>query len=456
MARRSVLMFAYYFPPCVCWPTASMRAEGLAKGLAGCGWDPVVVTRGNACACMEREPDGDGQGSVSSEALEIRRVMVHPSMLWRIRSVADRLAASTLMRPVGVVLRSLASRARRLTERRNDWTRRAVDEATLVMRERHIDAVWTTSVPYRSIAIGRNLQRRYGAPWVADLRDSIARDRQWTGHIQKIAGLRMRRRWFRALREASSVTCVSPQEAGIDSAALGREVRPLPSGFDRAAWASIRVGSEVGRWRGSRFVIVYAGAFFGNRTGPGDLFFAGLRGFLDASPDALVAVKYFGHHGTTFVSQAAERGCGHVVADGGMVSAREARVEMMRSDLLLILPPETREGGMPGGKLYEYLAAGTPIVAVPGSDQFVMQILREANAGEGASTPDAVADVLARHYEGWRSGRGTRRSLDDLAEFSWSARGRALAEIFDGAAAVQTMRKKTTSAAEPSLREGAT
>ena len=45
-------MFAYYFPPCACWPTASMRAEGLAKGLTNEGWDPIVVTRSNGCACL--------------------------------------------------------------------------------------------------------------------------------------------------------------------------------------------------------------------------------------------------------------------------------------------------------------------------------------------------------------------------------------------------------------------
>ena len=64
-----------------------------------------------------------------------------------------------------------------------------------------------------------------------------------------------------------------------------------------------------------------------------------------------------------------------------------ARAAMVEADLLLVLPPETPEGGMPGGKLYEYLAAGPPILAVPGTDQFVMQVLRDTDAGSGASDP---------------------------------------------------------------------
>ena len=37
---RTLLMFAYYFPPCNCWPTASERSLGFAKGLLDSAGDP--------------------------------------------------------------------------------------------------------------------------------------------------------------------------------------------------------------------------------------------------------------------------------------------------------------------------------------------------------------------------------------------------------------------------------
>ena len=51
---RTLLMFAYYFPPCTCWPTASERSLGFATGLSELGWRPVIVTRevvDAGCAC---------------------------------------------------------------------------------------------------------------------------------------------------------------------------------------------------------------------------------------------------------------------------------------------------------------------------------------------------------------------------------------------------------------------
>lgn len=425
--RRAVLMFPYYYPPCMCWPTASMRAEGLARGLTGLGWQAIIVTRANGCACLEGA-EGDGRLEVSEPGeMEIRRIAVRPSFIWRVKGAAERLARSRF--PMfGVVLRKLADRARRLTERRNDWTKCALADGEVLMRTLHVSAIWTTSVPYRTIEIGRELQHRHGTTWVADLRDSIARDRSWGGRIERMAGLHMRRRWFDSLRVASAITAVSPQEAAIDARALGRQVICVPSGFDREAWETAR--GEGARGQHDRgFVILYTGAFFGNRLEPADVFLSGLRVFRDRTPDAAVSLMYLGHHGNRFLAYAIGHGCGDIAVDGGFVPPQDARIAMTRADLLLLLPPITPDGGMPGGKLYEYLAAGPPILAVPGADQFVMQVIAESDAGDGASTVDTVAEALARRYEDWLRERVRIRRLDDLAEFTWAARAARLTPL---------------------------
>ena len=94
---------------------------------------------------------------------------------------------------------------------------------------------------------------------------------------------------------------------------------------------------------------------------------------------------------------AAENDCGSIAENGGMVSPAKAREAMMRADLLLLLSPATEEGGIPGGKLYEYLGGRTaPILALPATDRYVMQVLRDTKAGEGALTPEEIAEALAR------------------------------------------------------------
>lgn len=429
--RRSVLMFAYYFPPCVCWPTASMRAEGLATGLTQEGWDPVVVTRGGGCSCL-RTGSSEATDMSPPTGVEVRRVDVRPSLVERTWVAAGRWRKAGRAGRVAYRLVKPVRKARGLTEHRNDWQRRALAQGTALVRERDVHAVWTTSGPYLTIGVGRRLQRRHRVPWVAEMRDSITRERDWPDLIGRIAGHRLRRRWYRDLRKASAVFGVSPQEAEIDSEGLGRQVHALPSGFDHTTWESLRSAGEPQREHDEPFRILYAGAFYGDRVGLGGLVFEGLRRFVDqeTGPPA-VSFTYLGRQSRYFSSEAAKHGCEGLVEDGGVVPPGEARLMMMKADLLLLLIPTTSEGGMPGGKLYEYLAAGPPILAVHGSDPYVMRILRETGAGDGASTPEEIVEVLARRYEDRRVGRTVTRPLGDLAGFTWASRAHELASVLD-------------------------
>ena len=169
---------------------------------------------------------------------------MHPSLLVRSSAAVDRWCESGPWRRVRFQFRKPIEKARTLTEKQDDWTRRALAEGRALLRDRDVNVVWTTSGPYRTIGVGRRLQRRHRKPWVADLRDSIARERAWVGLLGTIAGRRQRRRWFRALKKASVVVDVTPQEAEIDSTALGRRCISLPSAFDLTTWESLRRSDE--------------------------------------------------------------------------------------------------------------------------------------------------------------------------------------------------------------------
>jgi glycosyltransferase involved in cell wall biosynthesis len=452
--RRSILMFAYYFPPCVCWPTASMRAEGLATGLVQEGWDPIVVTRGCGCPCLDTGSAARGTDASLQRGVEVRRVDVHPSLVERVWIAARRWRRQGRLGRVGYRLVKPIRKARGLTEHRNDWQSRALAEGKALLRDRDVQALWTTSGPYLSIGIGRRLQRRHGLTWVADLRDSITRERDWADLIDRIAGHHLRRRWYRDLEKASAVVGVSPQEAQIDSEALGVPVHPLPSGFDLEAWESLRTTGAPPRARGDRFRVLYAGAFYGDRVELGGLVFRGLRRFVDTETGRpAISLVYIGRHGRYFLDEAAKQGCEDMAEDGGKVSPAEARRMMTQADLLLLLIPTTQDGGLPGGKLYEYLAAGPPILAVHGTDQYVMSILREARAGDGASTPEDISEVIARRFEEWRTGSAVQRPLDGLSNFTWSGRAHQLAALLEASAPQRT---RGLSVSDPMVRSTST
>jgi glycosyltransferase involved in cell wall biosynthesis len=63
------------------------------------------------------------------------------------------------------------------------------------------------------------------------------------------------------------------------------------------------------------------------------------------------------------------------------------------SEALLLLLPDVGERGrdVPSGKLFEYLAAGRPILAAVPPDGAAAELIREANAGIVTAPDDAEA-----------------------------------------------------------------
>ena len=109
---------------------------------------------------------------------------------------------------------------------------------------------------------------------------------------------------------------------------------------------------------------------------------------------------------------------------------------MRDADALLLVTAPEGLAGSPGGKLYEYLAACRPILAVPGTDEFVADVLQRTGHGVCAPDAEAVQAALERLASGsliapsWPSA--------DLEEFTWAARSRQLVDVFESCLARRT------------------
>jgi len=108
---------------------------------------------------------------------------------------------------------------------------------------------------------------------------------------------------------------------------------------------------------------------------------------------------------------------------------------MLSADALLLPMPCGRNGEtIISGKVFEYLAAGKPILVVGPESGECERIVRACNAGLSAPyETQAIVRCLRRLYDGWRSGRpilGCPRVL--LDPFSRVELTRRLAQVFEG------------------------
>lgn len=440
---NTVLMLAQWFPPCQAWPTAATRVRLLASHLPEYGWRAIVLApdmTGGACSCAWCSDPGRAR-PLDSPALTVHRLPVRRSLL---RTAASWL--SLMRRPgssgptaapderVSTRLRdSLAAVTWLLGDAHSDWPRAAARHADQLLSHHQADALWTTSAPFSHIRIGARLSRRHGVPWIADLRDPASTDVTADGCMEVF--VRARRSTYRKpLLAADAITTAIHHVPEVDGPWLGRKVTVIPHGFDRDEWL---VARSQATQRTDRLEIVYAGKLYEDHQRL-DIF---LRGLMTAAeslgPDARNQLRfvYYGRSGSLLMQQSARYGCVDMVEDRGFVPPASIPVKMASAAVLLLLTIERGIAGVPGGKLYEYLAAHRPILAVPGGDH-VTGVLSDTGAGVVAQDDREVADHIVAWFSRWRAAGGVdfRGHADEINSHSARGSARRLAELLETSA----------------------
>jgi glycosyltransferase involved in cell wall biosynthesis len=300
---------------------------------------------------------------------------------------------------------SLVGRRLLLPDENVTYNLTAIPAAIRIVREEGIDVVVTTSPPPSVHFIGAAVKRATGARWVADLRDSLV------GHphrdTQKLA-VRVKEQGLHAVaalvaRQADAVVAVSDAIAEEMASRNPRgRVVTIANGSDFEDFAGLEYqpGAE-------RFRITHAGSFFGKRDP---------RPFLTALArvDGVVA-RFVGDF------RAADREWAAGIMDRIELvpyAPHRRSLQLQRdSEALLLLIPEAegRGRGILSGKVFEYLAAERPILAVVPTDGAAAGLIRETGAGVVVEPMDidGMERELTAMRDRWRAGQLAGSPLSD-------------------------------------------
>src|SRR5205085_3447962 len=198
-------------------------------------------------------------------------------------------------------------------------------------------------------------------------------------------------------RQADAIVAASD---AIAADARRREPRgivvPILNGADFDDFAGL---SYV---RGDRFRITHTGSFFGKRD-PRPF----LRALAGSGLDDVVA-RFVGDFRTADREWAEQLGLGDRLELHPYVPRRRSLALQRDSDALLLLIPAAagRGRGVLSGKVFEYLAAERPILAVVPPDGAAAKLIEETHAGVVAPPEDvdAIRDALTGLVERHRAG----------------------------------------------------
>jgi glycosyltransferase involved in cell wall biosynthesis len=300
------------------------------------------------------------------------------------------------------------------------WNLTAIPAAIRIVRNEGIDVVVTTSPPSSVHLIGAAVRRATGVRWVADLRDSLVAHPH--RHAERMI-VRAKEQGEHAVAklvasQADAITCVSEAIADEIRARSPRgPVTTIANGSDFDDFAGLE------RQPSERFRLTHAGSFFGKRD-PRPFLTALKQSGLDD-----ITVRFLGDF------RSADREWAETLELGDRLelipyASRRRSLELQRdSEALLLLIPDAggRGKGVLSGKVFEYLAAERPILAIVPPDGAAAELIRDAGAGivVAPDDVDGIASALSDLHKRWRDGTLDGPPLSDEWRTKVSRRSRS-------------------------------
>ncbi len=344
----NLLLVAYFYPPCR--DTGAHRPTAMAKWLRRLGHQVTVLTTsayGTADAMAE-------EGVVRAGDLQRLRARLHGHD--RVDALFDADTYSGRPHPLSrlVVPEPLILA----------WMPFARRRALHLHRRQQFDCVITSSPPESVHAVGRALSRR-GVAWIAELRDGWTFEPIRPGfptEAQRHLDRSLERRW---LTSADAVVCVSRPAADDLRERLGIEPRLIPNAWDpdlARPGADDDAATEL--LDPERVSLVYTGRFGSYGRDPAPL----VRALAELGRDDPQAASRFELvvAGPLTDAEAAlmrtDVSPARIVV-AGSVSRSQALALQGSADALLLVA-SARRTQLLNFKLFEYLAAGRPILAL--------------------------------------------------------------------------------------------
>lgn len=422
MGKR-VLVITYYFPPRP--DIASLRLRGLAKYLPEYGWEPVILTAalpgkpescfkvvqtaypGDASACWKRKlglrPDKGFQ-----EQIGVPRALRESKSSFTSKLLT--LAGAIIAYPDG----------------QKSWYPFAVSAGHDLLTRERFDALLSSSSPVTCHLIARELKRRHRIPWVADLRDLWTQNHYYPyGPVRRLFERHLE---LKTLSAADALVTVSGPLAGkLRLLHRGKPVIAIPNGYDPDEVASAPLTRE--------FTITYTGQLYQGKRDPTPLFRAIAELISEGRLDRrVVKVRFYGATDYWVEKEVKRFGLEDVVSLSPRVPREIALEKQRESQILLLLNwNDPEETGVYTGKVFEYLAARRPILAVGGPRGVVTELLEETGAGFHALGYAQLKHALLELYEQYRTfGCVPYKGREEqIAKYSHVEMARRFAELLD-------------------------
>jgi glycosyltransferase involved in cell wall biosynthesis len=402
MERNTVLIFTYFWPPASAGGV--WRFLKMSKYLLDFGWQPITVT----------VEDGAWTGYDETLLAEVSdEIEVHHTKSLDPYTIYNKLQGKEgkmLPEAMGGVIgsRSLFQRMSMfiranmfIPDPKRGWVPYAVSKGKALIKDRDIKAIITTGPPNSVHLIGNRLRKQFDIPWVMDMRDP------WTSNYmvkELIPRLSIVDKWDERLESSAlaKTDCLTGISPGLLSEFKGKtkRIELIYNGFDPEDFPTYTPAptaylemSYIGSLKPNMDIKTLWKAIEELNTE--------VAGFAEE-----FKLRFMGNLNATII--ASIHAC-NISDDQLLLSGfgpHEEAIHLMQSTslLLFIVPRATYAKSITSGKVFEYLAARSPMLSIGPVDGDAAAILNQAGRASMIDYDDkeGIKASLLKSYTDWK------------------------------------------------------
>jgi glycosyltransferase involved in cell wall biosynthesis len=316
-------------------------------------------------------------------------------------------------------------------------------------REQRPDAILTSGPPHHIHLLGCHLRRWRGIPWVADFRDPWAAGDPSTSAAPRPWEIRAE---ATIMRHADAIVANTPSSRERLASAYPQHAAKMVSitnGYDPENYERFSTPPPTG----PEVNIIHPGQLYAARE-PGPF----LEAIRALTPEELpggraMRVRFIGcieAAARKLDDQVRTLGLEKSVSTCSYMPHAQSLLEMTQSDVLLLLDSPGRRAGVPA-KLFEYIGAGRPILALAEADGDVAWVLQESGVPYRIAPPrdpEAIRRALLELLADPGTAERRRMRQPPLARFTREHVTRELADLLETCLERRAPRTAVASAAE--------
>ena len=360
MNDKKILIVSYLFPPI--GGGGVIRVTKFTKYLVNFGWEPLVLTVKNAFYPLI---DKSLLKELSMKAKIFRVQYFEPGFWFKNRwwqSFLNYLVYRWLFVPDERVL----------------WLIPAAKKALEIVKKEDIKIIMTTSSPATDHLVGLIVKKITGIKWVADFRDEWANNplRKFPTPLHRLIAKYLEKK---VIENADWVISVSePINRYLKSLSNQKKFSVITNGYDEEDFAEKLVLK-----RNNYCQLIYAGMIYNKNE---------IKFLQKALQELNLTNLNF-----------------DLLGPGNFLSHKEVIRKIRQADILVFILSKVDRPGVYTGKLFEYLAARRPILALAPQNTLAVKLIKKLKVGEVAQ-PDNVIEIKEKIINMYKKWLASRRS----------------------------------------------